>query len=85
MNERRVVDFAAIGKQVEMNAIKATWKNHQIVLHEPVNWPEGCDLVVEPLPSEADRIGLDESEWRGDAVSLRKIARTLLPLLLQRF
>ncbi len=53
-----------------MDAIKATWKNHQIVLHEPVNWPEGCDLVVVPLPTEADRIGLDESELRDDPASL---------------
>ena len=52
-----------------MNAIKATWKDGQIVPGEAVNWPEGCALVVEPLPAAASKIGLDEAEWRDDAVS----------------
>lgn len=52
-----------------MNAIMATWKGGQIVPREPVNWPEGCDLVVEPLPAMSAKIGLDESEWRDDASS----------------
>jgi hypothetical protein len=52
-----------------MNAIKAIWRDGQIVPREPVNWPEGCDLVVEPLPAAAAKIGLDESEWRDDSAS----------------
>jgi hypothetical protein len=48
-----------------MNAIKAVWTNGQIVPAEPVDWPEGSQLIVEPIvPSE--KIGLDESEW-GDS------------------
>ncbi len=53
-----------------MNPIKATWQDGQILPREPINWPEGCDLLVEPLPSVARKIGLDESEWRDDAASL---------------
>ena len=52
-----------------MNAIKATWKGGQIVPREPVNWPEGCELVVEPLPAGASKIGLDEAQWRDDPAS----------------
>ncbi len=52
-----------------MNAIKAIWKGGQIVPREPVNWPEGCELAVAPLPVAAARIGLDESEWLDDAAS----------------
>ena len=52
-----------------MNAIKATWTHGQIVPAEPVDWPEGSELLVEPLaPSE--KIGVDESEWRDDAEAL---------------
>jgi hypothetical protein len=58
------------GRRIYMNAIKATWKGGQILPCEPVNWPEGCDLVVEPLPTAATKIGLDESEWRDDPASL---------------
>ncbi len=53
-----------------MNAIKATWKGGRIVPAEPVDWPEGCEVVVEPLPVTAFKIGLDESEWRDDPASL---------------
>jgi hypothetical protein len=52
-----------------MNAVQAIWRNGQIVPFEPVNWPEGCRLVVEPIPV-TQKIGLDESEWRDDPASL---------------
>lgn len=52
-----------------MNAIKATWKEGRIVPDEPVNWPEGCEVVVEPLPAATYKTGLDESEWRDDYAS----------------
>jgi hypothetical protein len=57
-----------------MHAIKATWTNGQIVPAEPVDWPEGSELIVEPLVDgetakeeklsrKYDKIGVDESEW----------------------
>lgn len=52
-----------------MNAIKATWTNGQIVPAEPVDWPEGSELLVEPVPS-SEKIGMDESEWRDDPESI---------------
>lgn len=52
-----------------MNTIRATWKGGRIVPNEPADWPEGSDLLVEPLPAAGARIGLDESEWRDDPAS----------------
>jgi hypothetical protein len=52
-----------------MNAIKATWTNGQIVPAEPVNWPEGAQLLVEPLPA-SEKIGLAEEEWQDDPESI---------------
>lgn len=52
-----------------MNAIRATWTNGQIVPAEPVDWPEGSELLVEPLAA-GEMIGLDESEWRDDPQSI---------------
>lgn len=46
-----------------MNAIMATWKNGQIMPSEPVDWPEGSRLLVEPLEVRGEKIGLDELEW----------------------
>ncbi len=45
-----------------MNAIQGTWKGAQVVLDNPADWPEGCRVVVEPVPA-TDQIGLSEEEW----------------------
>lgn len=52
-----------------MSAIKAIWTNGQIVPAEAVDWPEGCELLVEPAPAAA-KIGMDESAWRDDPQSI---------------
>ena len=52
-----------------MNAIKATWTKGQIVPAEPVDWPEGSELLVEPVPA-SEKIGMDESEWKDDPQSI---------------
>jgi hypothetical protein len=36
-----------------MSAVKATWKNGQVVLDKPADWPEGHRLIVrEEVPAE---------------------------------
>jgi len=52
-----------------MTAIKGVVRNGRIDLPTPPDWPEGCGVMIEPLPA-ADSIGLDESEWRDDPASL---------------
>ena len=52
-----------------MNAIRATWTHGQIVPAEPVDWPEGARLLVEPVPA-GEKIGLAEEEWRDDPESI---------------
>ncbi len=52
-----------------MNAIKATWTKGRIVPAEPVDWPEGCELLVEPVPA-GEKIGMTEEEWRDDPESI---------------
>jgi hypothetical protein len=45
-----------------MTAIKATWKNGQIVPDGTVDWPEGCRLIIEPVAEEAT-LGIREEDW----------------------
>ncbi len=45
-----------------MNAIKATWKNGQIVPDQQAEWPEGCRLLIEPLPVD-ETVGLRAEDW----------------------
>jgi hypothetical protein len=50
-----------------MNAVNATWRNGQVLPGEPVDWPEGSELVIEPVGAT---VGLDEAEWRDDPAAL---------------
>jgi hypothetical protein len=52
-----------------MHAIRATWTNGRIVPAEPVDWPEGSELLVEPVP-RGEKIGLSEDDWRDDPESI---------------
>jgi hypothetical protein len=45
-----------------MNVIHGTWKNGQIQLDEPADWPEGCRVVIEPAARESS-VGIPEEDW----------------------
>jgi hypothetical protein len=49
-----------------MSAVRATWVNGQILPIGPVDWPEGSELVVQPVVKPFEKLGMDESEWRDD-------------------
>jgi hypothetical protein len=53
-----------------MNEIKATWINGQIVPAEPVDWPEGSELLIRPIVASGEKIGLTEEEWQDDPESI---------------
>src|SRR3954466_13090712 len=55
-----------------MNAIKATWTNGHIVLAEPVDWPEGSQLLVESIEANDAPVGMTEAEWRDDPESIAR-------------
>jgi hypothetical protein len=45
-----------------VNAITGTYANGQIALDSPADWPEGCRVLIEPLPNESTS-GLSEDDW----------------------
>ena len=53
-----------------MTVVKSVVRNGRIELVTPVDWPEGCEVFIEPLALASEKIGLDESEWRDDPASL---------------
>lgn len=54
-----------------MSAVKATWKNGQIVPDGPVDWPEGRRLLVEPEPL-VEFVGMTEEEQGDDPESIAR-------------
>ncbi len=56
-----------------MNAVSAIWTNGRILPSEPVDWPDGSELLVEPLSTESKN---NESILRcGFLVLLTAVAR----------
>ncbi len=53
-----------------MHVIKAVWTNGQIVPVEPVDWPEGSELLVEAIAPSHERVGLTEDELSDDPASI---------------
>jgi hypothetical protein len=55
-----------------MKAIKARWRKGRIVPEEPVDWPEGCQLLVEPVVKEKT-LGIREEDWPTDPEGIAKL------------
>jgi hypothetical protein len=45
-----------------MNAIKTTVKDRQVRVEVPADWPEGCEVVIEPVKTEPG-MGMREADW----------------------
>jgi len=45
-----------------MSAVKGTWKNGQVILDTPTDWPEGCRVSIEPMAKE-EIFGIREEDW----------------------
>ena len=46
-----------------MQSIRATWKNGRIVPDVPVDWPEGCRLMIEPENVGTMSVGASDEDW----------------------
>jgi hypothetical protein len=53
-----------------MNSIKTTVRNRRIELDAPNEIPDGTEVLVDVIRIGAEKIGIDESEWRDDPESL---------------
>ena len=53
-----------------MTTIKGIVKGGRLNLATPPDWPEGCEVIVEPTTMPTEKIGLDESEWSDDPASI---------------
>ena len=53
-----------------MDAIRATVKSGRLELDAPPDWPEGTEVFIEPMNTQCEKIGIDESEWSDSPASL---------------
>jgi hypothetical protein len=54
-----------------LNAAKAKYENGQVILTEPVDWPEGVDVIVEPMPQAT--LGIPEDQWPTDLQGIAEL------------
>jgi len=43
--------------------LTGTWKNGQVILDGPADWPEGCRVIVEPIPDPVETLGITKEDW----------------------
>jgi hypothetical protein len=55
-----------------MKAILGTVHNGQIVADQPVEWPEGCRVVIEPAAKE-ETLGIREENWPTDPEGIARL------------
>ena len=53
-----------------MNTVRAIWTNGRIQPSEPVDWPEGCELIVEPFDPSETIPSLAEVEGPNDPATI---------------
>ena len=46
-----------------MDAARAVWKDGQVVLDGPVDWPDGSKLLIEPAAGPGEAIGVCDDDW----------------------
>jgi hypothetical protein len=53
-----------------MDAVKGIVQNGRILVSEPLDWPDGTQVLVEPIPPEA--VGMAEEEQGDDPESIAR-------------
>jgi hypothetical protein len=67
-----------------MTPVEGTYKDGRIWLDGPTDWPEGCRVLIEPMPAP-ERIGTNEEDWADTPEAIEDWIRwydTLEPLVL---
>ena len=55
-----------------MNTVIATWKNGQVMLEQPADWPDGTKLRVEPCDQELP-LGIPDENWPTDPAGIARL------------
>jgi hypothetical protein len=55
--------------------ITGTWKDGQVILDEPADWPEGCKLQVAPIGRPSDQIGIPDDQWPKDLQGIAELLK----------
>lgn len=57
-----------------MDTIRGTVKAGRLELNTPRDWPDGTEVLIEPVPSAPEVIGIDESDSKLPPLATRSLA-----------
>jgi hypothetical protein len=57
--------------------LTGTWKNGQVVLDAPANWPEGCKLQVVPIRQPTGLAGIPDDQWPRDPQGIAELLKRM--------
>ncbi len=57
--------------------LTATWKNGQVILDSPADWPEGCKLRVAAISESAELIGIPDNQWPHDPQGIAELLKRM--------
>ena len=53
--------------------LTATWRNGQVILDGPTDWPEGSKLRVAAITLPAELIGIEDDQWPRDPQGIAEL------------
>lgn len=56
-----------------MKMIEGTIRNGQIIADQPVPWPDGCRVVIEPVEKKEETLGIREEDWPTDPEGIARL------------
>lgn len=59
-----------------MNAVKGIYRNGQIILNSATDWPEECEVIIEPV-SKVGSCGIRDEDWPTDPESNAALAASM--------
>ncbi len=57
--------------------LTATWKNGQVILDSPADWPEGCKLRVAAISQSAELIGIPDDQWPNNPQGIAELLKRM--------
>jgi hypothetical protein len=53
--------------------LTGTWKNGQVILDGPADWPDGCKLRVAAIPGPIEQTGIPDDQWPRDPQGIAEL------------
>ena len=57
----------------DSKVLTATWRNGQVILDSPADWPEGSKLQVAAIAQPAEIIGIPDDQWPRDPQGIAEL------------